>query len=716
MNQSKDFTLNQLAAYETVINIDLFNAAAQLAVSTTEATKQVSDLLACLGKSIWYKKVNAVKYFEPHGIRYFGELLERYSERLGDTPQNLRAVALAFACTKAGHTDNMFVGSQRAEFLKRLSKVSDEDIYCLCARYLIADNSSRGELESALLNRSYSQTEELVFALYALMDHPNAWDILRPQTLRLLFAERTLTVEGNSGIFVWVLDTYRDRIRACRKADNAPLRSMLKLTENYVRSHHREHAVLLNSGYTAWELLYLNSCFLWDKRLWNKMIYSSSIPAEKLCADYITETVNDACLHSQNTREYVYWLIHDRYKNLEIKIDGCQSIWQMVSPSVSITSPEVMAWMCKDLHPDYRYCFDVLDEKWDVLASLLNSKEYHNLFRSQLLANRNASPDAIASMLARYEVMTGASYLDVFSEYQYDEQEVFCLLVGCGQINLWTHFECSQGKYTMENPIRYMWQMIDGVRSKEAFGFWQQFFKTHTVHEIDKYWPGRSFHESFRKHSNYGYNTYRVEALRTFLSPEENRQVIEWLDESMYRLNAGRYDAFVSDFLCSEDTYKLFSPEELRPVFDRMLTLHPDQSDLRSMKKKFMSEAELLADKQAAEQRRAEQEAREREALEQKLRNETDEAFTGSLGSLVNHISRQGDWRDQRRIVLSYIKERLPDLLNTLLPLSNAEAGSFMFICGWMIRYNLMTVSDALNMIASATTADESPKEVEIAC
>lgn len=232
MIQTNSFSLARFTAFESEINIELFNAAVQLAITTTEASKQTPELLRQLRKFLWYKKSDAMRYFEPYGIRYLGELLERYAEKIGSDPRNLRALALALACTLPIHTDNMFVSSQKEEFLSRLISVPDDDTYILCARCMLADDSKRSELEELLLDRTYTQTHHLSLALWALSNHSDAWDRLRPQIARLFTSARTIPVEGNAGVFAWLVNTYRENIRTCRKADNAPLRALLKLTES----------------------------------------------------------------------------------------------------------------------------------------------------------------------------------------------------------------------------------------------------------------------------------------------------------------------------------------------------------------------------------------------------------------------------------------------------------------------------------------------------
>ena len=76
MKSAYDNESARCKAYAGQFNIDLFNAAVQLAISTTEAPKQVKEVQRKLNRLPWYGRKDAAAFFEPHGIRYFGELLD----------------------------------------------------------------------------------------------------------------------------------------------------------------------------------------------------------------------------------------------------------------------------------------------------------------------------------------------------------------------------------------------------------------------------------------------------------------------------------------------------------------------------------------------------------------------------------------------------------------------------------------------------------------
>ena len=132
MKSAYDNESARCKAYAGQFNIDLFNSAVQLAISTTEAPKQVKEVQRKLNRLPWYMRKDAAAFFESHGIRYFGELLERYGEKLGDDLANTRAVALAMGWCAPLLTENMFVGKQHHDFMKRLVGMTD-DLYITVA-------------------------------------------------------------------------------------------------------------------------------------------------------------------------------------------------------------------------------------------------------------------------------------------------------------------------------------------------------------------------------------------------------------------------------------------------------------------------------------------------------------------------------------------------------------------------------------------------------
>ena len=170
MHNIKDFDFMWAGAYEEQFNVRLFNTAVRLATETTEAHKENPALLQKLAHLPWYQRVSGMDYFESREIRYFGELLERYGEKLGDDIANTRAVALAMAWTAPILTPNMFVGRQREDFMLKLNLLGEGDPYIAAALYRLSEGAAKDAWRANLIVREYARTEEIILALCSMDD------------------------------------------------------------------------------------------------------------------------------------------------------------------------------------------------------------------------------------------------------------------------------------------------------------------------------------------------------------------------------------------------------------------------------------------------------------------------------------------------------------------------------------------------------------------
>ena len=111
-------------AYEKLINLGLMWQMKDMIAKATG----VKPLGVSLRKPL-FKRRNVLESMESKfGFRYPGEVLERYHERCGDTVQNLRTLAIAVADEKEYLEDCMFIGNQKAAFIRKIRENAREDI------------------------------------------------------------------------------------------------------------------------------------------------------------------------------------------------------------------------------------------------------------------------------------------------------------------------------------------------------------------------------------------------------------------------------------------------------------------------------------------------------------------------------------------------------------------------------------------------------------
>ena len=154
------------SAYQEVIDLTLYHAFVELIVQTAQDDDARILYRQMKARQIWQKDQNVSGYFETYNLRYPGEVLERFEEKLGADMRILRALALALGYTRQCQADTMFVGNQRIDFLQKLRRTAGTDVYLQGALYLLESDAPqrRARLEE-LAAREYARTEEVLFVV-----------------------------------------------------------------------------------------------------------------------------------------------------------------------------------------------------------------------------------------------------------------------------------------------------------------------------------------------------------------------------------------------------------------------------------------------------------------------------------------------------------------------------------------------------------------------
>ncbi|MFQ7398691.1 MAG: hypothetical protein ACLRNW_12945 [Neglectibacter sp.] len=152
--------------YQQVIDLELYYAFVDLVVHTSQEEKAWEIYRNIVDTQIWQQKAEGQNYFEAYNLRYPGEVLERFEEKLGKDVRIIRALALALGKTRALQSDNMFVGNQRGSFLQTVRRTSNGDVYLQGALYLLeTDMPRRHALLDELAATEYAKTEDALFVL-----------------------------------------------------------------------------------------------------------------------------------------------------------------------------------------------------------------------------------------------------------------------------------------------------------------------------------------------------------------------------------------------------------------------------------------------------------------------------------------------------------------------------------------------------------------------
>ena len=149
------------SAYQEVIDLTLYHAFAELVVQTAQDGEARILYRQLEARQIWQEDQNVSSYFEAYSLRYPGEVLERFEEKLGTDIRILRALALALGYTRRCQADTMFVGNQRNDFIQKLRRTAGTDVYLQGALYLLETDAFRRRTRlDELAAREYARTEE----------------------------------------------------------------------------------------------------------------------------------------------------------------------------------------------------------------------------------------------------------------------------------------------------------------------------------------------------------------------------------------------------------------------------------------------------------------------------------------------------------------------------------------------------------------------------
>ena len=152
-------------AYQDKVNIELFNEIISFASATSPSDKVMDTIRYLRATHLWYQYVRNVLP-EKYHVRYFGELLERHEERVGNDIRDIRALALALAYCNDMLVDEMFIGNQKVNFIRKVRGLADDDLYLNGALFLL-DEKDAQQIFQSIIEIGISQYRG--FAFYAII-------------------------------------------------------------------------------------------------------------------------------------------------------------------------------------------------------------------------------------------------------------------------------------------------------------------------------------------------------------------------------------------------------------------------------------------------------------------------------------------------------------------------------------------------------------------
>lgn len=686
---------SNMSAYGAQINLKLLYDIITFVVQTANANYAQREELRgrCIFPlSVSKSAVSAMQ--QDYGFLYLGELLERYEERFGMTPPDRRAIALALGYTREIATPEMFVGSQKGDFIQAIRRHADteHDIYLTGALYLIHRKECTAVvLEDHLKNWTYTKTEELIFAMSLFPDREQAFAQFSSQLLDLLGKGRTLPIFGNTDIFncaFAMLYPLKKQMKA-RRMDL--LRALLSLPVSFVKEGSKHHGWLLEHGYTPIEIAYANATALCSQCVHGGP-GRNSLTAEKLIvALFRTVLAYDKVLPAEVYGQLTQ--IYQMYSTFDVKCCGEHRLANTLRGGLRIQTPETMAWFIRctgdALHPATA-SFDIMESKWDALAVNMDAEAYQKLFTDCLGEDMNTAQ--LQERLDRYHALTQKDYLTWYSENVYIDK--FPLLVKAGIINLWTAFQSclsEDGAISKPRLLQHIKDYCRGVTKPQAFEFLKRFLSQYGYQGkeryLDQYQHG--FEHELWEEKGCGNRELVLTLQRDFLKddPAGQRLLLHWVDEYFFTKKPKSYLGFAIAVLKDENAAALLSSEDQRGIFDVVISRSKLSAyDAGQLKQRYLTPEEQQAEQTAKEAAAEEEKRQEHLKLVQGIEDCYDDSNNGTFEAVIKFLNKYRYYSDREKIAHRVVRDGLGLLLQTNeAVLAPKEAGRFLNVCGELV-------------------------------
>ena len=687
------------SAYQNVIDLTLYHAFAELIVRTAQNDEARITYRQLKAIQIWQEEQNVSGYFEPYNLRYPGEVLERFEEKLGSDLRILRALALALGYTRQIQDSTMFVGNQRNNFLQKLRRADGTDVYLQGALYLLEDDATkrRARLDE-LAVREYVRTEEALFVLSLFDDPEDGYRAMRPQLIRLFGPDRTLSLEWNFGVLEWFIRIYTKEVKRYRGKADLVLRTLMKLPYMNMKADSREFTVLHTAGYSTEEIALANSLAMWADRIPDRLS-AKGITAEKIATACVQTLLNHSEEQPKEIYAYIGWLFRF-YGSFEIKYEGYSDLWAAVQPGLAPTAPRTILWMNLEIQKRFPYRFDVFDPQYDILAKELDKEPYMELFTEQMLHSQAAIP--LRRWLARYRDLTGAEYAEYFDSYQWNGLRSFALLVERKEIDLWQFFEQHKGDGNDSYPLKLLKEYALKISSWRCYRFAQKLFSQYTLSQLRKiFGDGFCFHKSFvQEEGYYSRSAFRMSMTRPFLTAEQYRQLFDWIDASFFQMEPKEYDSFVLCALKNPEVQHIYEKPLLASVLRLLLARGACNSgEARQLKEQLYSKDEIEADRKAAAEKEEQEKECQRQRESMERQEKLEQHYDGSAKSLALFLRgyRYGESRD---MALDIVYEKLLEWPKGCgQTLAAEEMQQFFELCGDLVKYEPRPRKEILTMV-----------------
>lgn len=692
MNKSK-INIEMLKSYDNIINIKLFNKIVSFIIDTSDVNSNncIRNLKA---KSIWFERVVNNNIYEEYGLKYLGELLERFEQRIGSDIKDIRAIALALAYSRELVTDNMIIDSQLVDFIDKIKKLSENDMYLKASLYIYDENEYYNFFVD-IISQKFNKTEDIVFVLSLFYDIKQGFEVLSSQLNDLLGKSKTISVIDNCGIYNWIINALYLVIKSNRRKGIELFKTLILIPTCLVKEDSKIYQVLVSNGYTKEEISLLNYISIFYSSIPKSVRIGNSIVEEKIAVNFCINILNSKEIFSDYVYDLISTMLSD-YRRFDIKCYGFEGIKDAIINSINIKVPKAFIKFYWELDGKL-FSFDILDSKWDVVKESMEIETYRDLFDTFLIFN-NFDREQIITRIRKYNHLTDTDYLSGFNVYRYGRSSIYSKLVENDVIGLvdtfnryLVHKENNNETQRNNIDIQHLREYVKNIETRKAFEFIKYFLSinNHTVKDLQTY--------NFAigdLYTRYHYShPISIDIKRDFLSKTEERELLSWLESYILYIKPEIYTDFVFSMLNNDFIATIISKEDLRNLYYTLIEYDSSLKNNIVLREKYLPKEKL----KEIEKQELEEKEKEKQLKRQCMENEIADRFNNIKNANFKSIYEYCyfyRWQDEKtsiacKLVREYLETHIEEHQFT-----ESEIRFFNKICNLLIEQNLITSED----------------------
>ena len=599
-----------------------------------------------------------------YGLKYPGEVLERYKEKGLCDSRDERAICLALTECIPALQPTMFTEDQLTNFLNTMRQAADRDLYLMCALLQWEeDKDIRLELCSKI-NRLKNQTDaHVIYSLQYVKNFAGGWNLLEERLAYMLYAH-SINVYENADVLVWLHREYYEEVMHSKNSCARVLKVLFQLFDKWMNNTSKEFVYLSGFGYTEQEIVYLN---MYLSNCWNNSKEREGYRAiqkivVKGCQYFISAKVleND-CIIS---------VCIDCLRNCTTLVQNVKGNNQLASvlEFTRIGTLKMLEALWKYREKDFVnkswFYVDIIDSEWSNLVAVVGPTKYREIMENVMFE----SETDLTEYINIYNELCNSEYCkDVLDKVTSECEANIDRLVDAGVIDIQGLLkDFNESDLQQLNARRLVRAYLKGDANINKVSRWEYVVSTYDLETLNKIMGVDRFISAFvGVNVNARWYT-RLNPLSSY-SERDKELLFEWTLQETYNKYACKYNEVLIKFLLEWDMS--FIQEEV--VLDLCNTLLEEdiskQDKMKLLQKYKAEEYEVFCEKEREEQvlKRQQEVEDAKEQWKQKLEQEIAEA-ENTVESFIEAFSSYDRWKSgYSQIVLDTFIENLENMTFT---------------------------------------------------